>query len=118
MAWCTRRGPDAVFFSSRRRHTRYWRDGVQTCALPIFGHGERVGHLAHVLYEDQMSQVLEQVGDEAGEILTLGGELLDEVEQTGPVAGDDQGADPEGRLLDRKSGVEGKRVDLGGGRII
>src|SRR3712207_8302962 len=35
MAWCTRRGPDAVFFSSRRRHTRYWRDGVQTCALPI-----------------------------------------------------------------------------------
>src|SRR6185295_11873482 len=23
------------FFSSRRRHTRYWRDGVQTCALPI-----------------------------------------------------------------------------------
>src|SRR3712207_8916825 len=24
------------FFSSRRRHTRYWRDGVQTCALPIY----------------------------------------------------------------------------------
>src|SRR5215217_9312998 len=24
------------FFSSRRRHTRYWRDGVQTCALPIW----------------------------------------------------------------------------------
>src|SRR3712207_2651230 len=23
------------FFSSRRRHTRYWRDWVQTCALPI-----------------------------------------------------------------------------------
>src|SRR3712207_8435968 len=23
------------FFSSRRRHTRYWRTGVQTCALPI-----------------------------------------------------------------------------------
>src|SRR3712207_2916700 len=23
------------FFSSRRRHTRYWRAGVQTCALPI-----------------------------------------------------------------------------------
>src|SRR5438445_2275855 len=22
-------------FSSRRRHTRYWRDWVQTCALPI-----------------------------------------------------------------------------------
>src|SRR3712207_3900257 len=25
-----------VFFSSRRRHTRYWRAGVQTCALPIY----------------------------------------------------------------------------------
>src|SRR3712207_775114 len=24
------------FFSSRRRHTRYWLTGVQTCALPIF----------------------------------------------------------------------------------
>src|SRR5947209_13470753 len=23
------------FFSSRRRHTRYWRDWSQTCALPI-----------------------------------------------------------------------------------
>src|SRR3712207_6967140 len=23
------------FFSSRRRHTRYWVTGVQTCALPI-----------------------------------------------------------------------------------
>src|SRR5438445_5438523 len=23
------------FFSSRRRHTRYWRDWIQTCALPI-----------------------------------------------------------------------------------
>src|SRR3712207_8856743 len=23
------------FFSSRRRHTRYWLTGVQTCALPI-----------------------------------------------------------------------------------
>src|SRR5690606_40094771 len=26
----------AFFFSSRRRHTRLSRDGVQTCALPIF----------------------------------------------------------------------------------
>src|SRR5207245_4682167 len=26
------------FFSSRRRHTRYWRTGVQTCALPISQH--------------------------------------------------------------------------------
>src|SRR5256884_3505851 len=27
----------AFFFSSRRRHTRCSRDGVQTCALPILG---------------------------------------------------------------------------------
>src|SRR3712207_9325527 len=25
----------SFFFSSRRRHTRYWRDWIQTCALPI-----------------------------------------------------------------------------------
>src|SRR5947209_15667432 len=31
------RGQILFFFSSRRRHTRYWRDGVQTCALPISG---------------------------------------------------------------------------------
>src|SRR5947209_15384459 len=30
------------FFSSRRRHTRYWRDGVQTCALPISNAGGEV----------------------------------------------------------------------------
>src|SRR5215203_2860771 len=27
--------PDILFFSSRRRHTSYWRDWSQTCALPI-----------------------------------------------------------------------------------
>src|SRR5476651_1673926 len=26
----------AFLFSSRRRHTRYWRDWSQTCALPIY----------------------------------------------------------------------------------
>src|SRR3712207_7599369 len=29
------RAGGACFFSSRRRHTRYWRDWSQTCALPI-----------------------------------------------------------------------------------
>src|SRR5476651_2814180 len=29
----------AFLFSSRRRHTRYWRDWSQTCALPIFPKG-------------------------------------------------------------------------------
>src|SRR3712207_7377066 len=31
------------FFSSRRRHTRYWLTGVQTCALPICGLPRPVG---------------------------------------------------------------------------
>src|SRR3712207_4685447 len=40
------RAGGACFFSSRRRHTRYWRDWSQTCALPIsideaVAHGER-----------------------------------------------------------------------------
>src|SRR5438445_6729002 len=30
------RGRKASFFSSRRRHTSYWRDWIQTCALPIY----------------------------------------------------------------------------------
>src|SRR3712207_9566362 len=28
------------FFSSRRRHTRYWRDWSSACALPIYDRGE------------------------------------------------------------------------------
>src|SRR2546428_6321566 len=35
------------FFSSRRRHTRSDRDGVQTCALPI----SRLLHVGHQLLE-------------------------------------------------------------------
>ena len=48
--------------------------------------GQRVGHLAHVLDEQQVAQVLEQVGDEPAEVLALVGELLDEREQAGRVA--------------------------------
>src|SRR5690625_7554657 len=33
------------FFSSRRRHTRWPRDGVQTCALPIWTDDGRHGTL-------------------------------------------------------------------------
>ena len=43
--------------------------------------------------------MLEQIGDEAGEILALVGELLDEVEEPGRVAVDDEIADPKERLL-------------------
>src|SRR3712207_4825721 len=35
------------FFPSRRRHTRYWRTGVQTCALPISPSG-LVPHVLHM----------------------------------------------------------------------
>ena len=44
----------------------------------LLGHRQRVGHLADVLDEQQVAQVLEQVGDEPAEILPLLGELLDE----------------------------------------
>ena len=65
----------------------------------LLGHRQRVGHLAHVLDEEQVPQVLEEVGDEAAEILPLLGELLDERERAGGVAVDDEVADPEERLL-------------------
>src|SRR5215203_6547321 len=35
------------FFSSRRRHTRYWLTGVQTCALPISDSGHRPSRREH-----------------------------------------------------------------------
>src|SRR5579859_4230496 len=35
------------FFSSRRRHTRFDCDGVQTCALPIWGAGRRAAAARH-----------------------------------------------------------------------
>ena len=72
--------------------------GAQPLAR-LRGHGERVGHLAHVLDEQQVAQVLEQVGDEPRQVLALLGELLDEREQAGGVAVDDQVAEAEERLL-------------------
>src|SRR5690606_41663856 len=33
------------FFSSRRRHTRFSRDWVQTCALPISGDANLLAHV-------------------------------------------------------------------------
>ena len=35
----------------------------------LLGDGQRLGHLVHVLDEQQVTQVLEQVGDEPAEIL-------------------------------------------------
>src|SRR5581483_8791957 len=44
----------------------------------LFGHGQRVGDFVHVLHEQQMAQMLEQVGDEAAEVLPVRRQLLEE----------------------------------------
>ena len=65
----------------------------------LVGDGQRVRHVAHVLDEQEMAQVLEQVGDEPAEILALLGELLEEDERAGRVAVDDRVAEAEERVL-------------------
>ena len=73
----------------------------------LVGDGQRVRHLAHVLDEEQVAEVLEQVVDEPVQVLALVGELLDEEQETRRVAVDDQVADPEERLLlDRAEQLE------------
>ena len=68
----------------------------------LLGDRQRVRHVAHVLDEQQVAKVLEEVGDEASEILPLLGQLLHEYERAGGVAVDDRVAEPEQRvLLDR-----------------
>src|SRR5207245_6558368 len=49
------------FFSSRRRHTRCYRDWSQTCALPIYFHGKRdVADSRKNRYEGLIVGVLQQ----------------------------------------------------------
>ena len=75
---------------------------VRLLAQPLarlVGDGQGVGHVAHVLDEQQVAQVLEQVGDEPAEILALLGELLEEDERTRRVAVDDRVAEAEERVL-------------------
>src|SRR5215212_3435875 len=65
---------------------------VRLCAQTftrLLGYGERVRHLAHVLDEHQVTEVLEQINDEAAEILPLLGELFEERERSGGVTVDD-----------------------------
>ena len=59
----------------------------------------RLRHLAHVLDEHQVAQVLDQVEDEPAEVVALLRELLDEGERAGRVAVDHEVAEPEERLL-------------------
>ena len=81
--------------------------------LRLLGHRERVRDVAHVLHEQQVAQVLEQVGDEPAEILSLLRELLDEDERARGVAVDDHVADPEQRVLVHRAEQleDGLRVD-------
>ncbi len=75
---------------------------VRLLAQPLarlVGDGQRVGHVAHVLHEQQVAQVLEQVGDEPAEVLALLGELLEEDERARGVAVDDRVAEAEERVL-------------------
>ena len=67
--------------------------------LRLFGHRQRLGHVTHVLDEQQMTQVLEEVRDQASEVLSLLGQLLDEDQRPGGVAIDDHVADAQKRLL-------------------
>ena len=69
--------------------------------------------MAHVLHEQQVPQVLEEVDHDPTEILTLLGELLQEEERAGRVAVDHRVAEPQERLLvDRSDELEhGLRVD-------
>ena len=98
------------------------------CLLPqplarLVGDGQRVRHVAHVLDEQEMAQVLEQVGDEAAEILPLLGELLEEDERAGRVAVDDRVAEPEERVLldgaeQLQHGLDVDRVPGRGGELV
>ena len=96
---------------------------VRLRAQPLarfLGQRQRVGHLAHVLDEHHVPQVVEQLRDEPAEILALVGELLDERERAGGVAVDDEVAEPEqGLFLDGaeelEDGLHG-HLSLCGGR--
>src|SRR5258707_8353525 len=57
----------SVFFSSRRRHTRYWRDwSSDVCSSDLLGFGEhgleRVAALFH-LGEDEVAGTVEDAGE-------------------------------------------------------
>ena len=86
-------GPRPRPRAGRTAEDRRLAELVRLLAQPVarlLGHRQRVGHLAEVLDEHQVPQVLEQVGDEPPEVLSLLGELLDERQRAGRVAVDDE----------------------------
>ena len=100
------RDGEQVAESQHRRLRELVRLLAQSVAR-LLGDGQRLRNLAHVLDEEQMAQVLEQIRDETAEILALLRELLDECKGPGRVPVDDQVAQAEQRLLlDRAQELE------------
>src|SRR3712207_9370102 len=88
-----------IFFSSRRRHTRYWRDwSSDVCSSDLRVYRANKGW--------------QHVPLERGRVERLGRFVCRLYDDRSPPGGD---ADAR---IDRKSVVQGKRVDLGGRRII
>src|SRR3712207_8918969 len=89
------------FFSSRRRHTRYWRDwSSDVCSSdlhPDAGSGPLNGAAIRRFNLDLAEAVAAQSDDPALFPIIIGGDCS---------------------ILDRKSVVQGKSVDLGGRPII
>ena len=65
----------------------------------LLGDGQRLRHVADVLHEQELAEMLDQVDDEPADVLSLLGELLDLDEGAGGVAVDDRVAEPEERVL-------------------
>ena len=84
---------------------------------------QRLRDVADVLDEQELAEVLDQLGDEPTEVLTLLGELLDLDERAGGVAVDDRVAEAEERvLLDPADELEhvlhGDRLAGRGGELV
>src|SRR3712207_9089507 len=96
----------AFFFSSRRRHTRYWRDWSSDVCSPIFTDPDTMPAAVAAAAErfGRLDVVLLNAGMTAG--------------QSGVADLDPAGYRRIMGVKDRKSVVEGKSVDLGGRRII
>ena len=65
----------------------------------LLGDGQRLGHVADVLHEQQLAEMLDQLDDEPADVLSLLGELLDLDECARRVVIDDRVAEPEERVL-------------------
>ena len=89
----------------------------------LVGHRQRRGHLAEMVDEQEVPQVLEQIGDEPAEILSLRGQLLDEHQRAGGVAVDDEVHQAEERFLLHRAeqledGLDGDVLLGRGGQLV